>query len=81
MTWVYVLLGLLGATMVLFATWALLVGAVGVISGERFERCPRCGRLGFTEHGARHPRGCPLPLLHLGGHHVPGAALHRLHHR
>ena len=80
MMWVYVLLGLLAAVTVLFTTWALLVGAVGALSDERFERCPHCGRLGFTENGVRHPNGCPLTIFHLSAHHVPGAG-HHLRHR
>lgn len=78
--WLYVVISALGALMVLFATWAMLVGLIEVISGERLERCRRCGRLGFTDHGERHPQGCGTPLLHLGGHHVLGSAARHLPH-
>lgn len=57
--------GALSGVVLLFAMWALLVGTIGMLSKERVERCPRCHRLGLTEHGRRHPHGCPSHLVHL----------------
>lgn len=70
-------LGVLSGGLLLFAAWALLVGTIGMLSKERLERCPRCHRLGLTEHGRRHPNGCPPHLVHLhaiapDGHGRPG---------
>ena len=47
--------------------WALVEGAavlgfMGVLMGERIERCGRCGRVGLTSHHEMHPKGCPQHL-------------------
>lgn len=68
----------LGAS-VLLMSWAMVVGALGVLAGERFERCPHCHHYSLTLHGEVHPGGCPVgasrhlihllaPLSHL---HIP----------
>jgi hypothetical protein len=33
-----------------FATWAAVIGGLGVLTGARFERCPLCHH---------HGQGCP----------------------
>ena len=40
------------------AVLAVLIGALGVLTGSRFERCPRCQRLGLMNDGWPHHRGC-----------------------
>ena len=51
-----VLVGVLLAVSV----WVLVVGILGVLSGERVTRCRRCHRFVLTLHGQAHPKGCPL---------------------
>lgn len=68
---------------VVVAVWALVellavVGFYGAIAGEKFERCPRCGKRGLTSGGVRHPDGCPEGVVaHFGRHH----SIHHLHLR
>ncbi len=83
MAWLDAVVGVLVvvvAVMLLFAAWAIALGVIGAVSGERTERCLRCGRIGLTDHGERHPDGCPVATLHLGGHRILGGSVHRLHH-
>lgn len=42
-----------------FTVYAFEVGGLGVLTGARFERCPRCGRHGLAAGGRLHPDGCP----------------------
>lgn len=49
--------------------WALFVVAIDSMTGEWFQRCPHCHRLGLTHHGVRHPEGCPSHgVVHLSIH-------------
>jgi hypothetical protein len=68
-----ILIGLLGAA----AVYGLVVGLLAATSGERFVRCPTCGRFGLTVGGRRHPGGCPVAHARpwLARAHEP-----RLHH-
>lgn len=60
------------------ALWAALellavAGFLGVLSGERFERCAQCHRIGLTFGGCRHAAGCPhtaLVPVHVESWHV-----------
>lgn len=75
----------MGILLAITTTWALVVGALGVITHERFVRCPRCRRRGLTYDSHFHEEGCPPILrqhleqvhaLRLGVRHIdPG------HHR
>ena len=49
-----------------FAVLAVLVGALGVLTGSRFERCPRCQRLGLMNDRWPQHRSCS-PRKLLGG--------------
>jgi hypothetical protein len=49
-----------------FAVLAVLVGALGVLTGSRFERCPRCQRLGLMNDRWPQHRSCSPGQL-LGG--------------
>jgi len=56
----------------------MLLGLYGSALGERFERCPRCHRLGLSAGGHMHPDGCPRsPHLAVASrrswHHVTSA--------
>jgi hypothetical protein len=51
---VVLVIGLVGAT-----TLAMMVGFIGGVAGEPFERCTHCGRYGLTVRGLRHEAGCP----------------------
>jgi len=71
-----------------FATliWAIVEGAAvvglfGALTGERFERCQRCGHIGLTADHTVHPRGCPKPALqHLWRSRItPPHVTHRHH--
>lgn len=41
---------------------AAVVGFLGVLTGERIERCPHCHRDGLTTDGELHELGCPIDL-------------------
>ena len=82
--WIGVILGIAVGALTLFGAWLMVVAALGLLIGERFERCPRCHHHALTVHGRVHPQGCPighlqrlehLHLLHLRD----GSRLH--HHR
>lgn len=42
---------------------AAVIGLFAALTGERFERCRRCGRFGLTADHMVHPDGCPKPAL------------------
>lgn len=73
------LLAVLICVLMGFAAYALGVGLLGVLPGERFEQCPRCHHHGLTAGGRLHRDGCPLSaeerLLHSWPHD-----LHLRHH-
>jgi hypothetical protein len=50
-----------------FAVLTVLIGALGVLTGSRFERCPRCRRLGLMNDGWPQHRGCSRGQLVRGG--------------
>ncbi len=74
-----------GMLLAITTTWALVIGILGVITHERFVRCPRCHRRGLTIHGRFHEEGCPPALRqHLGPVHSPWFGVHHIdprHHR
>jgi hypothetical protein len=41
----------------------LIVGGMGMLSGGRVTRCPRCHRVVLTVDGQSHRAGCPDPFL------------------
>jgi hypothetical protein len=43
-------------------TVAMTVGIIGMLTGERFERCPHCKHYGFTVCKRLHENGCPPTL-------------------
>ena len=72
--WILVAL-LLGAT-----AFPLLVGIMGALFSEGFERCDRCGHWTLGFEGMAHPQGCPGTLYeHVA--HVVEVAFHRVHLR
>ncbi len=74
-----VMAALIPASLLAFAAYALGVGLLGIASGERFVRCPKCHRFGVTADGLLHPHGCPpglgASLLHARPH-----GIHLRHH-
>jgi hypothetical protein len=54
----------LGLMFFAFSIYALAEGLLGMLSGARFERCPRCGHHGLAVGGQLHARGCPHPSYH-----------------
>ncbi len=59
--------------------WAAVAALLGAVSGERIERCTRCGHYGLTQRGRIHATGCRTHLrMHRG--RVDGGGL-SLHHR
>ena len=54
-------LGLVVLVSVGVAIGASLVGCLGVLTGGRLERCPRCHHYGFIVEGRPHAQGCPAP--------------------
>lgn len=61
-----------------FAVYALGVGLIGIASGERFLRCPSCGRFGLTADERLHPDGCRSGEWAL--HHPRPHSIHLRHH-
>jgi hypothetical protein len=80
---VVVLLGSLGAALVMvllaFTCYFTFVGLVGVLSGERFERCPYCHRHGLTVGGRLHDTECP-PRFPARLPHWGQLRVHRVRH-
>lgn len=76
---VEVLCGVVVAGLLAFASYGTLMGVVGGYFGERFERCPDCGRLGMTQDGERHAHGCPHAVSQLS--HAVEGVLHGAHVR
>ncbi len=60
-----------------FTAYAAIVGGIGVLTGGRYVRCPRCGRHGLCWGGRLHERGCPDP----GPAHQAVRVAHQLPHR
>ena len=56
----FAILALLVALSFGVATVAVWIGGLGVLTGARFQRCPRCGHYGLlTTQGLRPVRDCP----------------------
>lgn len=65
---------------------AAVAGFLGVLSGEKLERCSHCHQYGLTSDGIMHPHGCPdgiaAHLAHLMrsfGHLLHFDSLHLQH--
>lgn len=63
------------ALLLLFTAYASTVGGIGVLSGYRYQRCPRCGRHGLVRGMVLHDQVCPVSasdrvadLVHGGVH-------------
>jgi hypothetical protein len=56
---VWAVLGAFSGVLVAVSAWGMVVGFVAVLSSEKLERCPRCGRQGLAQHGQMHADGCP----------------------
>ena len=79
----WVVLVALGLVLFGFTVYAFAEGGLGLLSGARFERCPRCGRHGLVVRGQLHPRGCPHPSYRQRLRHsweTWSAGLHIGHH-
>ena len=59
---------------------AMLVGILGGVFGEGFERCERCRHITLSFEGRPHPGGCPA-TLHQHVAHVVGVTFHGVHLR
>lgn len=73
----------LGLALFAFSVYAFGMGGLGLLSGSRFERCPRCGRHGLATRGGVHALGCPHPPYRQRVRHFwesSSGALHLGHH-
>lgn len=79
----WLVVGALAALLFAFSVYAFEVGGVGLISGARYERCPRCGHHGLARGKALHEHDCPHPAyrerLRQLQERLPGG-LHPRHH-
>lgn len=71
---------LLTLVLLVMSVVVMVLGLYGTALGERFERCPRCHRMGLSAGRRMHPDGCPRSLLrrvaevfHGPGQHIPWA--------
>jgi hypothetical protein len=69
----------LGVVLFAFSVYAFAEGGLGILSGARFERCPRCGRHGLAGPGRLHARGCPHPSYRQRLRHLREVGLGNLH--
>ena len=60
--------------------FAMVIGILGGVFGEGFERSGRCGHLTLGMHGQAHPYGCPETWRQHVAHLVE-AAFHGVHLR
>ncbi len=75
-----VIAGILVVLLLVATVLALVIGTLGGVFGEGFERCGRCGRLTLSIKGEAHPDGCPVtPYSQVT--HVAHAAMHHAHFR
>lgn len=75
-----VIAAILVALLLLATALTLLIGIMGAVFGEGFERCPHCGHHTLAVMGQTHPHGCPGTLAEHAAHLVH-AAFHRVHLR
>ena len=75
-----VITSVLVVVLLLATVLTMVVGILGSVFGEGFERCRQCGRVTFCIKGQTHPAGCPAPLHeHLA--HLVDATVHGVHLR
>lgn len=75
-----VIAAILIALLLAATAFAMVIGILGGVFGEGFERCTRCRHVTLGMHGQAHPYGCPETLRqHLT--HVVEVALHDVHLR
>lgn len=75
-----VIAGILVVLLLLATVFALVIGTLGGVFGEGFERCRRCGHLTLSIGGDTHPSGCPV-TLYAHATHVTHAAIRHAHVR
>lgn len=75
-----VIAGILIAILLVVTALTLLVGIMGALFSEGFERCPRCEHWTLGMRGVAHPHGCPDNLFEHTAH-VVQAAFHHVHLR
>lgn len=75
-----VIAGILVAILLVATALTLVVGIMGAVFSEGFERCARCGHWTLGVDGMAHPHGCPGSFYEHGAHLVQ-AAFHRAHLR
>lgn len=75
----WVVLAALAMALFGFTVYAFAEGGLGIVSGARFERCPRCGRHGLVTQGRIHIDGCPHPSNRRRLRHLWAVGQDRLH--
>jgi hypothetical protein len=75
-----VIAGILVAVLLLATAFTLVVGIMGALFSEGFERCARCSHWTLAMKGLTHPNGCP-ETLHEHAAHLVHAAFHDVHLR
>jgi hypothetical protein len=58
----------------------MVIGILGGVFGEGFERCPQCRRVTLCVKGQTHPAGCPA-TLHEHLEHLVDATFRGVHLR
>ena len=71
---------ILVALLLVATAFTPLVGIMGALFSEGFERCDRCGHWTLGLHGLTRPHGCPGTLYEHAAH-VVYVAFHRAHLR
>jgi hypothetical protein len=75
-----VIAAILIAALLAATAFAMVIGILGGVFGEGFERCARCRQLTLSMHGQAHPYGCPDTVRqHLM--HAVEVAFHDVHVR
>jgi hypothetical protein len=75
-----VIAAILIAVLLAATAFAMMIGILGGVFGEGFERCARCGHMTLSMHRQAHQFGCPETVRqHLL--HAVEVAFHDLHLR
>ncbi|MDE3206226.1 MAG: hypothetical protein KGQ66_18615 [Acidobacteriota bacterium] len=69
-----------GGALLMATAYVGVMGGIGAAVGERFERCPRCGRHNLTGTEPLHFRGCPPPSAFEHLRHTAGSYAHLPRH-
>jgi hypothetical protein len=75
-----VIAGILIAVLLVATAFTLVVGIMGALFSEGFERCDDCGHRTLGLEGMAHPHGCP-GTLHEHAAHVVRVAFRGVHLR